>query len=300
MTSTEEFKKLLSNVRTWTRGDKRAPHKPLLLLFALGRIQSGKERVVSFAEAKPILDRLLRTFGTNTTIEAWAPFWHLQSDGLWEVLDAEHLERRTETDGRSPRPKPSALEEHGKGGFPPDVFKLLQHNPDLVSLAVKTILESHFQESYQNDLLNEVGLDLSPRPLKAESGRDPNFPLLVRRAYGFSCAVCGFNPSKDGISVGLEAAHVKAFNHNGPSTIDNGVCLCPIHHKLFDLGLVGLSSERTVLISSRLSGGETVAAMAQDFSGRPIRKPQKGTPEIARKYQEWHFNEVFKKPAIGT
>lgn len=298
MNHSDDFQTLLARVRTWTRGDKRAPHKPLLLLYALGRIQAGKERVVAFSEAKPALERLLQTFGTNQTIEAWAPFWHLQSDGLWEVIDADQLEKRTESDGRAPRPKPTALEQYGKGGFPLPIFNALRQNPELLAAAVTTIIESHFQSSYQDDLLNEVGLGLSDRAVRKKMLRDPKFPLLVRRAYGYSCAICGFNPAKDGISVGLEAAHVKAFNHNGPSSIENGICLCPIHHKLFDLGLIGLSKERTVLVSSRLSGGKIVEFMTVFFAGKPIRKPQPGTPEIDLQYQTWHFEEVFKQPAL--
>jgi putative restriction endonuclease len=46
----------------WSRGDQRAPHKPLLVLYALGRWQRGQPDV-TFREAEPELTALLREFG---------------------------------------------------------------------------------------------------------------------------------------------------------------------------------------------------------------------------------------------
>ena len=46
----------------WKQGDQRAPHKPLLVLYALGRWQQGKAEV-TFKEAEPDLTALLWEFG---------------------------------------------------------------------------------------------------------------------------------------------------------------------------------------------------------------------------------------------
>ncbi len=46
----------------WKQGEQRAPHKPLLVLYALGRWQQGKAEV-TFQEAEPDLTALLREFG---------------------------------------------------------------------------------------------------------------------------------------------------------------------------------------------------------------------------------------------
>jgi putative restriction endonuclease len=46
----------------WKRGDQRAPHKPLLVLYALGRWQAG-QKDVTFCHIEPDLKALLREFG---------------------------------------------------------------------------------------------------------------------------------------------------------------------------------------------------------------------------------------------
>jgi len=49
MNQTEIIEKF-SNINVWRRGDQRAPHKPLLILVNIGRLLSGKQRIVQFSE----------------------------------------------------------------------------------------------------------------------------------------------------------------------------------------------------------------------------------------------------------
>jgi HNH endonuclease len=46
------------------------------------------------------------------------------------------------------------------------------------------------------------------------------------------------------ISVGIEAAHVKWFSHGGPDVVANGLSLCSLHHKAFDLRAIAISTVR--------------------------------------------------------
>ncbi len=55
----EELRKLFSNINTWKRNGERAPHKPLLILYALGRLDRKEPRLVSYAEVKEKLKHLL-------------------------------------------------------------------------------------------------------------------------------------------------------------------------------------------------------------------------------------------------
>jgi hypothetical protein len=73
------------DLNTWEQGDQRAPHKPLLVLYALGRWQQGKAEV-TFKEAEPELTALLREFGQyRKSDHPEQPFWRLQKDGVWMV-----------------------------------------------------------------------------------------------------------------------------------------------------------------------------------------------------------------------
>ena len=97
----------VASIRRWSRGGERAPHKPLLLLYALGRLQRTGQSRVSFAEAEPDVARLLSEFGpARRSTTAAYPFHHLQTDRLW-VVDAG---------GVDPGSSPSHLRTSGAVG----------------------------------------------------------------------------------------------------------------------------------------------------------------------------------------
>src|SRR6202140_1084502 len=69
----------------WKKGDQRAPHKPLLILYALGRWQRGLPEV-TFLETELELTALLREFGPpRRSDHPEQPFWRLPNDGVWNV-----------------------------------------------------------------------------------------------------------------------------------------------------------------------------------------------------------------------
>src|SRR6478735_689938 len=81
----DEMLSRFDTLNVWSRGDQRAPHKPLLVLYALGRWQQGKAEV-AYAEAEPELTALLREFGPpRKSDHPEQPFWRLQRDGVWTV-----------------------------------------------------------------------------------------------------------------------------------------------------------------------------------------------------------------------
>ena len=58
---------------------------------------------------------------------------------------------------------------------------------------------------------------------------------------GTTCALAATNGWQP---LGLEAAHIKWFQARGPDVVQNGLALCSLHHKIFDLGAnTGLVSE---------------------------------------------------------
>jgi hypothetical protein len=56
--NSEAILKRFDELGVWKQGDQRAPHKPLLVLYALGRWQNGQEGV-TFQEIEPDLTVLL-------------------------------------------------------------------------------------------------------------------------------------------------------------------------------------------------------------------------------------------------
>jgi putative restriction endonuclease len=82
----DELLSRFSRLAVWRRGDQRAPHKPLLALYALGRWANGQRDAVPFRDAARDLTALLREFGPpRRSDHPEQPFWRLQRDGVWSV-----------------------------------------------------------------------------------------------------------------------------------------------------------------------------------------------------------------------
>ena len=79
----------------WSRGGERAPHKPLLALYALGRWSGGNCDPIPYTEINAKLRPLLQEFGPpRRSHHPEYPFWHLQTDGVWAVSVAGPLQPR--------------------------------------------------------------------------------------------------------------------------------------------------------------------------------------------------------------
>ena len=73
-------------IRVWQNGDRRAVHKPLLVLLALSRVNDVASQTMDWNEAEPLLKSLLEEFGPDGSEKnRHNPFWHLQTDGLWQL-----------------------------------------------------------------------------------------------------------------------------------------------------------------------------------------------------------------------
>ncbi len=280
------------NLITWSSGDKRAPHKPLLVLLALGQWASGV-KAVRFVDAEPLLTDLLRRFGPAAKVyHSEYPFWRLQRDGLWEVVGDRPI--ALGADGGAT--KKSLKDANAAGRFPDDIQADLSAYPEAVSALALRLLDAHFPASLHEDILDAVGLDLEP-PSAAGGRRDPNFRRRVLTAYEHRCAVCGLQLLLSGSSVALEAAHVKWHQAGGPGTVPNGICLCVLHHKLFDRGAFTVTPPRTVLISDEISGLAGLKEHLLTFHGKQLHSPIHLDDTPAAAFLLWHRREVFRGEA---
>jgi putative restriction endonuclease len=207
----EALLKRFDALNIWRQGDQRAPHKPLLVLYALGRWQQGKAQV-TFKEAEPDLTALLREFGPpRKSDHPEQPFWRLQRDGVWTVTAPADLPLKTGDD----IPRLTALRSaEVRAGFSADVRAALADDPTLAARIAVNILERHFPESLHQDILNAVGLTLETTSGKKK--RDPAFRQKVLKAYEYRCAVCGFDVRLGTTSIALDAAHIRWHQAGGP------------------------------------------------------------------------------------
>ncbi len=145
----------INALNVWKKGDQRAPHKPLLLLLALARIHTDQPRLIPFDDIEKKLTQLLQDFGpSRASYYPELPFWHLQSDQIWEMPSTTGV--LTASGSIS---KKYLRDNHVPAGFTQEVYDLLKANPDLLEQVAMQLLEDNFPPTVHQDILDEVGLD---------------------------------------------------------------------------------------------------------------------------------------------
>lgn len=280
----------VKNLTVWKRGGERAPHKPLLLLLALGKLLQNKSRMIPYKEIDKNLDILLREFGpVRMNYRTEYPFWRLQNDNLWEVSGAQEIELNKSGDPQ----KADLINYRVAGGFPKHLFDTFQSDKKLLFKVVQELLDSNFPSSIHEDILQSVGIDIESQRFE-EKKRQPEFRENILRAYEYRCAVCGFDVRLGHFPIALEAAHIKWFQAGGPDTEVNGIALCALHHKLFDRGAFTISDKMKILVSAHAYGTVGFQEWLMNFHGKQITPPQRKSYYPDRKFVDWHISEVFR------
>ena len=291
----DEWLDRVAAIRRWSRDGERAPHKPLLLLYALGRLQTTDTSTMRYADVEPDLLALLRDYGPagRATTPSY-PFHHLQTDGLW-IVEAQG----------DPGASPKRLRDTGATGrLVPELETALRDDPGLVALIAHALLDANFPESLHHDLCRATGLDIEALEVAAVRARvqqlrrrDPQFRERILVAYEYRCAICGYDGRLGTDAVGLDAAHLRWWAFDGPDTVDNGLCLCTFHHKLLDRGVFGITAEHEVAVSAHFVGrGRAAEDLVLRFVGAPLLEPQRGQPSPAEAHLGWHAEQVFRPP----
>jgi putative restriction endonuclease len=286
-----QLKSLFEGITVWKKGDQRAPHKPLLVLYALAHCRQKRERFLSYSEIEEKLKQLLIEFGPRRKrYHPEYPFWRLKNDHVWELKNAENVEARR----RSTDPKKSELIRYNvSGGFRKDIFDVLISDPKTTAQIARQILDANFPSSIHEDILQALGLDIDIDEIE-KGKRDPNFREKVLSAYEYQCAICGFNVRVGNALVALEAAHIKWHQAGGPDAEKNGIALCALHHKLFDRGAFTVTQNMKVHVSDKAHGTGGFQEWLLAFHGKPIRPPQRPSQYPYPKFVVWHIREVFQ------
>lgn len=288
----EKILKHFKTLTIWKSGDKRAPHKPLLVLLAIGFLQNKDQRLIPYNIADNKLERLLVEFGTPRNAKnTHYPFWRLRKEKIWEIPKENELLVNNSGDVR----KTELREKNIKGGFTPDVYQLLKTNSIIRNKIIYELLYAHFPKSLHEDIILETGLELD-KSYSDKKIRDPKFRREVMQAYQYRCAVCNFDVRMGSRTICLEAAHIKWHSAGGPDSINNGICLCTLHHKLFDLGAFTFNTSRQLMVSERAVGTDGFKEWLGRFHGEEVTKPIRAVYEPSVEYIAWNIDQVFKNP----
>lgn len=297
----------LAALRQAQIGSRRAPHKPLLVLWLLGRFSASGSTAVTYGEAEDPVSRLINDFGPAVTSVARArqraamPFVHLERD-LWDLRDRDGVPIGPDVAERG-----GLLRDRGAHGRLRPEVEMLLADPGTLAAAARLLMEQHFTPALDVLIRDAVGLDLADADADADETeqaprgrrrrrRRAGFAEEVLLAYGYACAFCGFDGALGRHPVGLEAAHVRWHSQDGPDEVNNGLALCSLHHTLFDLGVLGLLPDLRIQVSQLYVARSRAGRAVDDLHGQPVATGRPGRPAVEPEFVVWHGKQVFKRP----
>lgn len=117
------------------------------------------------------------------------------------------------------------------------------------------------------------------------------FSRSVLASYGFKCSFCGLE-----LRALLNASHIIPWKVSVELRADprNGFCLCVLHDRAFDRGLISVDADSRLLISKQLKKTNPVPLHRVgllDIEGQRINLPGRFLPDA--KCLEYHRGSVF-------
>lgn len=304
----DELLARLAGLRQARVGSVRVPHKPLLLLWLFGQFAATGSSAASYQQAEEPVSQLINDFGPPVASASLArqraamPFVHLERE-LWDLRDAAG----DEIAPNAPERRAWLLERGAVGHLQHPVERLLA-DPGTLAAAARLLLDLHFTPVLAELICGAVDLDVPALDLAGSDRvsrtirfrpRRRGFAEEVLRAYAYQCAMCGFDGALGHYPVAIEAAHVRWHSQQGPDEMANALALCALHHALFDLGVLGITGDRRICVSSlyvaRTEAGRAVDALAD----KPLLVPRPQQPIVDVMYISWHRQQVFKG-AVGV
>jgi putative restriction endonuclease len=76
--------------------------------------------------------------------------------------------------------------------------------------------------------------------------------------------------------------------------VANGLALCALHHALFDLGVLGLTADLRVRVSSLYVARSDAGGAVDRLAGQTLLVPRPGQPVLEIDHISWHRQQVFK------
>lgn len=116
------------------------------------------------------------------------------------------------------------------------------------------------------------------------------FRTSVLAAYQNTCCITGLTIPELHVASHIVPWSVDRKNRTNPS---NGLCLNALHDKAFDKGLITISKDYKVVVSSKLSKEDAaVKSLLIKYHNKSIIKPHKFLPDLT--FIEYHNDTVFK------
>lgn len=199
-----------------------------------------------------------------------------------------------------------AVEREGRGGLShssavdKDVWREFSGRTQELQTEAERIREARYRDSPR---LNEDQIRADERRiLEGNVGSTERFSRtrrrqqstayrrIVLRNYGSMCSFCGID-----VPELLEAAHIRPWSLDSAGRLDptNAICMCVLHHKAFDQGLISLGNDLLIIVSRRLERSDSLAVMSAliGLEGTSMRLPKHLGPNNSA--VDYHREHVF-------
>ena len=280
-----------------------APHKPLLLIWTIGRcLQDEVEdkpytsRLLPYRFIKEDFEPVIREFGIKKTgVKVNMPYWYLKNDNVWDL--------RSDLWAGPSEPNADFLNQTSAGLTESD-YLAIRNDPHLGIEIIIELLIKFIPNNRHEDILAAIKVPMEDLQVPDSRGlfrqywrrmRDRKFRDLVLSKYQYQCTVCGLAIKLGRYHPALEAAHIKAVQNDGPDIISNGLSLCSTHHALFDEGAFTVAPKADELYMEMSS---SVLVKGTDrwlspYINRSLHVPKRPLHRPATEFIEWHRNHVF-------
>lgn len=119
------------------------------------------------------------------------------------------------------------------------------------------------------------------------------FRKVVLNNYSNSCAICGLN-----LDDLLVASHILKWSEDKSNRLnpENGICLCNIHDRAYELGYLGIQSDYKISLSpllSQIQELDTYEALFKRHENKSIILPDKFYPN--KEFLYFKFSSSFKQ-----
>ena len=246
---------------------------------------------------------------TDHSVNFALPFYHLKSEGFWQLIPNPGYEAALSIQLKSLRNLNEAV---AYAQLKSELFELLtiSENRNILRSVLLDIYFPQSKEKYtqhgtqeylqavEDKLLHETPTQyqLEYNQLDEEEIfiRGSSFKRLIPKIYDSTCCISGLRIiTDDNISM-IDACHIVPFSESHNDTISNGISLCPNLHRAFDRGLIAFNDHYEVVVSPTFVEQPSNYSIRQ-FEGKRIFLPKdmKYNPDL--KNFQWHWENRFKK-----
>ncbi len=298
-----------------------APHKPILLLAICRLYQKGfiENRFIEITpdlviEFKDLWSKLVLTdHHPNFSLPFFhmrsEPFWKLVSktgldfpvtssnsirslNGLKEALLYAEIDEQLDVLLKDPVSNAVIQEELLDKYFPETKKAFYTMTSDLFSVLESQILNE--ERTAYRQRIDELKITLSKEEFEEELFvRGGVFKREIPKIYNYQCAISGMRVESTSNAQMVDACHIVPFAFSKDDTITNGISLSPNLHRAFDRGLITISSNYTVRVSSTIKEIDSPYSLGQ-FNGMKVRLPENMQYHPSVSNLQWHEDRVFR------